>query len=306
MIKDSIIVIHQGALGDFILMLPSILILRNNYKEIDLFCPRQHGILAKHLKIIDRSFSIETSEFASLFSKNPASSIINILNQYEEILLFSYSEELKKMIASVTKAKIYKIPPRPSPKLRVHVAEYIKDQLKGLGLIREKNILSYKGKGLCGKKTIIHPGAGSRRKRWDISNFLKLYHMLEAEGIETEFLIGPAEEDLLFLKKYMPSDKLHFTYDILKVIRLLESAKGFIGNDSGITHLSAFLGIPTLVIFGPSDPIRWKPIGSKVEIIRPDLECIPCFEIKKDNCDNPLCLGTDPETVLQRYIRLIS
>ena len=288
--KDSIAVIHQGALGDFILTLPTVLMLKKKYKRIDLFCPKQHGILAEYLKIADRSFPTESSEFASIFSKDPASSIKDILTQYETILVFSFSESLKEKLYSITKAEIYRIAPRPSPKLRIHVMEYITQKLKELGLIKDEYV-PYKRKDIGGKKTIIHPGAGSKRKRWDISNFLELYRILETKQIETDFLIGPAEEDLFpFLEKYIPYDKLHIAYDILEAIKLLESAKGFIGNDSGIAHLSAFLGIPTLAIFGPSDPIRWRPIGSKVEIVRPDLECIPCFETKKENCDNPLSL----------------
>jgi len=304
--KDSLLIIHQGALGDFILILPVILMLKRNYNRIDLFCPRQHGILAEYLKIVDKSFSVESSEFASLFSKNPASSIIDILNHYEELLIFSFSKSLKEKVCSIIKSKVYQIPPRPSPESRIHVMEYIRQKLKESDLIKEDNIPLYKGKDIRGKKTIIHPGAGSKRKRWDVFNFLKLYHMLKAEEIEAEFVIGPAEEDLFyFLKKYIPYNKVHFSHDILEVIRLLQSAKGFIGNDSGITHLSAFLSIPTLAIFGPSDPIRWKPIGSRVEFIRAEPDCIPCFEIRKENCDNPLCLKIDPKIVFKKYIELI-
>jgi ADP-heptose:LPS heptosyltransferase len=57
-----------------------------------------------------------------------------------------------------------------------------------------------------------------------------------------------------------------------------------------------------VVIFGPSDPLRWKPLGSRVRIVRPELDCQPCFEIEPDNCAQPACL-TDAtlESVLTAF-----
>ena len=42
----------------------------------------------------------------------------------------------------------------------------------------------------------------------------------------------------------------------------------YLGNDSGISHLAAMLGVPTTVLFGPSDPAIWRPLGSSVEILQ--------------------------------------
>jgi ADP-heptose:LPS heptosyltransferase len=49
---------------------------------------------------------------------------------------------------------------------------------------------------------------------------------------------------------------------------ILSCCRGYLGNDSGITHLAAALGIKTVAIFGPTDPAIYAPIGPAVTILR--------------------------------------
>ncbi len=51
-----------------------------------------------------------------------------------------------------------------------------------------------------------------------------------------------------------------------QVVCLLSCSDGFIGNDSGITHLAAGMGVRTLVVFGPTNPAVYKPIGPAVTV----------------------------------------
>jgi ADP-heptose:LPS heptosyltransferase len=53
---------------------------------------------------------------------------------------------------------------------------------------------------------------------------------------------------------------------------ILSQCHLFIGNDSGITHLAAALGVPTIALFGPTDPYVWGPRGKKVFIARENLK----------------------------------
>ena len=55
---------------------------------------------------------------------------------------------------------------------------------------------------------------------------------------------------------------------LLEVARQLQQCKCYVGNDSGITHLAAMLGVPTIALFGPSDPTTWHPVGPSVRVIR--------------------------------------
>ncbi len=314
--KDCFLIIHQGALGDIVLTFPILLaIKREHICNIHMMCQAQYGIIAKSLGIAEKVFPIEGALFSSVFSINPMKEMIDLLNSYRKILIFSFSDHLKKIIVSLTKdmgTQVFMVFPRPKPTIKIHILDYIRLKLKKIGLIKTDDLVLYKNKFISTKTdtklaTIIHPGAGSKRKRWDIYNFISLFYMLKKEGIRAEFIIGPAEKDLYpIIRAKLSNQEIHIIEDIKGLIKLLNYTKAFIGNDSGVTHLSAFLGIPTIAIFGPSDPVRWRPIGNLVKIVRSSTNCNPCFELRSENCKDPLCLYIKPEQVFEAYIKLIS
>ena len=155
-------------------------------------------------------------------------------------------------------------------------------------------------------RIMLHPGAGSRRKRWPMTNFLEVEAMLKSDGLKPAFIVGPAEEDLIDSLQH-PERTVYALTDLLDLRELLKSAGGYIGNDSGASHLAAFLGLPAVVIFGPADPKRWAPVGRNVEIVRPKMACHPCFEIGEANCDDPTCLtDTTPQQVFNAFCRKYS
>jgi ADP-heptose:LPS heptosyltransferase len=113
-------------------------------------------------------------------------------------------------------------------------------------------------------RIILHPGSGGRWKCWP--HFSELADQLPYVA----FLIGPAEADF--------DTRTHVRLENLslrEVAKLLANCRGFVGNDSGITHLAAHLGVPTVAIFGPTDPRVWGPFGRRVSIIKnPDLRAV--------------------------------
>jgi ADP-heptose:LPS heptosyltransferase len=88
---------------------------------------------------------------------------------------------------------------------------------------------------------VIHPGSGSAKKNWPFFDEL----MRRLPGC----CMLPQNLSLLELSQYV------------------RKARAFIGNDSGITHLAAYLGCPTIALFGPTDPRTWGPIGRRSRII---------------------------------------
>jgi len=102
------------------------------------------------------------------------------------------------------------------------------------------------------------------------------------------------------LKRYRIKDEeLHLNNSLIDFINRLKQSSGFIGNDSGLSHLSAFIGVPVIAIFGPSDPIRWRPVGPAVAVVEPEIDCRPCFELEQKNCDSIDCLNSiSPKQVI--------
>lgn len=102
---------------------------------------------------------------------------------------------------------------------------------------------------------VIHPFSGSKGKNWP----LVLYKALAASlPIRTEWTAGPEEE----------LDRATKFQDLGELAHWLSGAKLYIGNDSGITHLAAALGILTLALFGPTEPAKWAPRGDNVTVRR--------------------------------------
>jgi len=126
-------------------------------------------------------------------------------------------------------------------------------------------------------------------------------------SVEARFLLGPAEQDLAarLQAPQHPKRPIHRVADLAALQQLLETAGGLIGNDSGVSHLSAFLGLPTVAVFGPSSARRWAPSGPAAAAVQPALDCRPCFETNPANCEGAACLhGTLPETVLETFLGL--
>jgi len=114
-------------------------------------------------------------------------------------------------------------------------------------------------------------------------------------GLEPVYLVGEADQWMKGkVKGYVES------YDPVWIARAIREAELFIGLDSGLSHLSAYSGVPTVVIYGPSDPVIWKPIGEKVYQLSLELECSPCFP---HVCDTRECLNVS--LLLERLIPLL-
>ncbi|MBN2314227.1 MAG: glycosyltransferase family 9 protein [Sedimentisphaerales bacterium] len=118
------------------------------------------------------------------------------------------------------------------------------------------------------KLVVIQPGSGGTEKCWCLDNFLTIAEELITHGIDVLFLLGPAElerfSDTTIHNKISRIANVLSDLSLTQVLGLLSCADGFIGNDSGITHLAATMGITTLVVFGPTNPAVYKPIGPSV------------------------------------------
>jgi hypothetical protein len=119
------------------------------------------------------------------------------------------------------------------------------------------------GQALVPGATLIHPGSGSPDKNWGIERFAELGKRLAALGHRVVWILGPAETDMAssLSGPIIDSPSLHALAATLARSRL------FIGNDSGVSHLAAATGAPTLVIFGPTRAVVWRPDGPGVRTV---------------------------------------
>jgi hypothetical protein len=139
---------------------------------------------------------------------------------------------------------------------------------------RGREILDEAGVSQTLKPVVIHPGSGGVHKCWHIDNFLSVAKMLAKEGAEVVFLLGPAEQerfDEATRIKIGAVSRILSNLPLTDVLGVLSCSRGYIGNDSGITHLAGALGLPTVAIFGPTEPVIYGPVGPAVTILRSDV-----------------------------------
>jgi hypothetical protein len=103
----------------------------------------------------------------------------------------------------------------------------------------------------------IHPFSGSARKNWPLENFIDLAHRLP---LPARFCTGSEH----------PLEGAFQAPDLYQLACWLARARLYIGNDSGISHLAAAVGVPVIVLFGPTDPAIWAPRGNRVRVFHRD------------------------------------
>jgi heptosyltransferase-2 len=119
--------------------------------------------------------------------------------------------------------------------------------------------------GPASRAVALHPGSGGLRKCWPVECFAALAEQMEGPVVLLE---GPADrEPCRRLEGLLAGPKRPARASGLSlpaVAALIAQCRLYVGNDSGLTHLSAALGVATVAIFGPTDPMIWAPLGPRV------------------------------------------
>ena len=282
-----ILVIRPGAIGDTLLTLPIIQALRKrfNAEHITLIGNATVLPLASASGIVEATSNYESLQWSELFSttgiQNPTS--IDMLQQIDLAICWMRDSEdvVRHNLQAMGVQRLLIAPGRPPDESHVHMTHYLAETV-GLALeIGEMMTWQLPSLGQVdrtaelGSRTIaIHPGSGGARKCWPVSAFTAVSERLWERDYSILLLGGPADaERLAMLQHALPSPPAPTMLRILKdaplleVARQLQQCQCYLGNDSGITHLAAMLGIATLALFGPSEPAVWRPLGPKVDIL---------------------------------------
>jgi heptosyltransferase-2 len=147
----------------------------------------------------------------------------------------------------------------------------------------------------------IHPGSGSVVKNWSPRKFALVADWASEHAFI--FLIsGPAqdgkEEVLRAVKKSKPYVLDHLPLPHLAAV--LTKCTAFLGNDSGITHLAALMGVFAVALFGPTDPAVWGPRGPGVRIVKARKGCAPCSVEERQTCRFSCLEEIEPEEVIKK------
>jgi heptosyltransferase I len=116
---------------------------------------------------------------------------------------------------------------------------------------------------------LLNPGAGWGAKQWPAERYGQVAKQLLQDGLKSLINIGPGEEDLAHAVEAASGGAAEtFSGSFTQLIALTRRARLFIGGDTGPMHLAAALGVPVVAIFGPTDPARNGPFGTRARVLR--------------------------------------
>jgi ADP-heptose:LPS heptosyltransferase len=124
-----------------------------------------------------------------------------------------------------------------------------------------------------GRIVLCHPGAGGRAKCCPLEILETAIRRLRDRGDAAFWMIGPTEVDWhgqAYRDRLSRSAAVLYEESIPAAAALLGGADAFVGNDAGMTHIAAALGLETIALFGPTDPRVWRPLGPRVTALRFD------------------------------------
>jgi ADP-heptose:LPS heptosyltransferase len=131
----------------------------------------------------------------------------------------------------------------------------------------------------------VGPGSGGREKIWPTEHFCAVIDWWRGTvGGEAVVVLGPVEEDRGGWEPLGKRALVVRNLTLAQVAALLGRSGAYLGNDSGITHLAAAVGVQTLALFGPSDPQRWRPRGKRVTLLHAAAECAAGENSPADPC----------------------
>ncbi len=140
---------------------------------------------------------------------------------------------------------------------------------------------------------LIHPAAAFATKQWAVEKFARIIEELRARNVPAVVLVSPTETKLAEELQHDCSAPITLFNDLSlpEVTALASRASIFVGNDSGIAHIVAAVGVPSVVIFGSSNRSHWQPWAkAPAEIVFEEMPCQPCHGYFCEKFDQPECI----------------
>jgi hypothetical protein len=294
----EILVFHPGGLGDIILSLPALALLRRKY-------PRAAITIAANLDHLaavsegyaDHSISLSSVPLHQLYvPERSFSPDMQFWKRYDLVVSWTgfgnsdFVANLRRINPDAIVASWH-----PGPQDQRHIsrlfieslrvsAEELFDKESKIHLDSDSlrdGIHWLIARGWKEKEDLIaiHPGAGSKWKCWPLERFVEIARRLDFDHYKLLLIEGPAEEGISKrVSEALPEGKAVVAASVpLKLLSaVLKNSRLFIGNDSGLAHLAAALKVPSIVLYGPTLPQHWAPLGSHVTVLHEPLSCRAC------------------------------
>jgi ADP-heptose:LPS heptosyltransferase len=278
----SVLIVHPGALGDVLLALPAIAHLtrvRPGARRVLATAPRLAALLADSA-CVEATGALDALALHRLFTVDGDAAVLARLAAHDTIVSWLGAGDAVfrghlAFLDGPAPRRVIVARGTPGPGAARHAAWHFLDTLAPLGPppaalppVRLEATPAERvwasawlhDRTVAVGPVVLHPGAGSPVKVWP--GMAALGRRLVALGLPVVAVTGPAEAAVAW-----PGARVAHDLTLRQLVALFERATVVVGHDSGLTHLAALVGAPTVALFGPTDPGTWAPIGPDVTVL---------------------------------------
>ena len=278
-----IVTIRSGAIGDTLIAFPILKVLREKYRGSN-FAFVSHPVvlpLAKAWGLADEVYDMSQYPWVELYQDEGITSANwrNLLQRTDLAisLMRNGSEPLKRNLLEAGAREAIIAQDHQDRRPVKHAVEYLAHSI-GLQDINANHISAITNSEKVFRPfnppIVIHPGSSEELRRWPPESFASIINQLLRLGQPVLLLVGPLDaEQLRDVRRHViPSPQpglltILRNAPILEVARNIQQSKCYLGNDSGMTHLAALLGVPTIVVTHLAALVHMRPLGPAIEII---------------------------------------
>jgi heptosyltransferase-2 len=287
-VKPRILVIRGGAIGDFILTLPAIRLLREAFPDVHLeILGYEHIVeLARGRFYADGTRSIEYSAMAGFFvpNSNLAPDLVAYFGGFQQVVSYLFDPDsffennlrragVKNFLPAYARIDDSQHAAQQLARPLEKLALFLEDPAAHLYPLQADRMRAGEFLGASTAPLIaIHPGSGSPRKNWPAENWASLARWLGQFPAEGQIVLVGGEADdaaVSTVEAAVPKDRLLVARNLPlpALAAVLQRCRLFIGHDSGISHLAAATGTPCVLLFGPTDPAVWAPRNAGAAVV---------------------------------------
>jgi heptosyltransferase-2 len=292
-IKPKILVIRGGAIGDFILTLPAIAALRRQFPRAHLEVLGYPHIaqVAVAGGLADRVQPIEARGLAGFFARDGTlePDLMDYFSEFDLVISYLYDpdEIFKTNLRRCLFGQFIAGPHRPNEAEFVHATQVYLKPLEQLAIFDADPVphLTLASRPSTLDNTLaLHPGSGSEKKNWPEAKWAEFIAWLTGSTKLNLLLVGGEAEGgrLKRLVTAVPPARCQVLQNLPlpDLARQLQSCAAFVGHDSGISHLAAALGLPSLILWGDTVEEIWRPQGERVVLLQ-ELTGVETIRVEK-------------------------
>ena len=287
-------VVRAGALGDFLLGVPALRALRQHLPDslVTLAGPMPQARLAPGWGVADAVLDSGDLALVPLFDDHATVDVLpESLCALDTAVVWLRRHEVASMQLRLAGARQV-VAALPFPSCAVHVADWLGETLGPLGVALpggwdtmpwlsvppggDEWAARWRRTGPGARPYLVaHPGSGSGRKNWRTAAWQTVVQdVVRGRHVEVVITAGNADhaaaadlaKALRCASAAGPPTQLS-NLSLEQLSGVLAGARLYLGNDSGVTHLAAGLGVPTVAVFGPTNPLVWRPRGPAVRVL---------------------------------------